>query len=149
MVLAATGRGIELRSQRASVKSKVWIIIHFPQLYFQSFALESVSFAFRVWRRSIDTILGFMSSVWFSYGAGILILSPKQFHLILIVLLLPLNWEIFKQNEVDHMKSSVAKVFLLCLILGTCLSFVLGEESKTNTFREREATDDSLGYPEM
>ncbi|KAF7825573.1 protein DEFECTIVE IN EXINE FORMATION 1 [Senna tora] len=47
------------------------------------------------------------------------------------------------------MKSSVTQVFWLCLILGTCLSFVLGEESKKNTFREREATDDSLGYPEI
>lgn len=47
------------------------------------------------------------------------------------------------------MKSPVPWVFLLCLVLGTCLSFVLGEESKKNTFREREATDDSLGYPEM
>ncbi|KAK4268653.1 hypothetical protein QN277_025273 [Acacia crassicarpa] len=47
------------------------------------------------------------------------------------------------------MKSSVTKVLWLCLILGTCLSFVLGEESKKNAFREREATDDSLGYPEI
>lgn len=47
------------------------------------------------------------------------------------------------------MKSSGTKVLLLCLILGTCLSLVLGEESKKNAFREREATDDSLGYPDM
>ncbi|KAI9115933.1 hypothetical protein K1719_012863 [Acacia pycnantha] len=47
------------------------------------------------------------------------------------------------------MKSSVTKVIWLGLILGTCLSFVLGEESKKNAFREREATDDSLGYPEI
>ncbi|XP_028770563.1 protein DEFECTIVE IN EXINE FORMATION 1 [Neltuma alba] len=47
------------------------------------------------------------------------------------------------------MKSSATKVLLLALILGACLSFVLGEESKKNAFREREATDDSLGYPEI
>ncbi|KAI4353171.1 hypothetical protein L6164_002142 [Bauhinia variegata] len=47
------------------------------------------------------------------------------------------------------MKSLGSKVFLLCLIFASCLSFVISDEAKKNTFREREATEDSEGYPEI
>nr|ASU91612.1 defective in exine formation 1 [Tapiscia sinensis] len=47
------------------------------------------------------------------------------------------------------MKSSATRVLLICLLLGACLNFVHGEDSKTNKFRERQASDDALGYPEM
>ncbi|KAJ1411283.1 WD40/YVTN repeat-like-containing domain superfamily [Sesbania bispinosa] len=47
--------------------------------------------------------------------------------------------------------SSSTKVLLLLLslVLCTCSTFVLSEDSKKNAFREREASDDSLGYPEI
>ncbi|PON63713.1 Quinoprotein alcohol dehydrogenase-like domain containing protein [Trema orientale] len=47
------------------------------------------------------------------------------------------------------MKSAGLRVFLICLILCTGLSFSNGEEQKKNKFREREASDDALGYPNI
>ncbi|XP_052172966.1 protein DEFECTIVE IN EXINE FORMATION 1 [Diospyros lotus] len=45
------------------------------------------------------------------------------------------------------------RVFLICLlIIGFSLGFIHGansEEAKKNKFREREATDDALGYPNL
>lgn len=49
-----------------------------------------------------------------------------------------------------HMKPSSSTILLLCLVLFTCFSsFAVSEDSKKNAFREREASDDSLGYPDM
>ncbi|CAK7333545.1 unnamed protein product [Dovyalis caffra] len=45
------------------------------------------------------------------------------------------------------MKSSAIRVFLICFLLVT--PSIHGEESGTNKFRAREATDDALGYPEI
>lgn len=39
------------------------------------------------------------------------------------------------------------RVLFLLLVFSISLSLIHGEEAKTNKFREREATDDSLGYP--
>ncbi|XP_015897105.1 protein DEFECTIVE IN EXINE FORMATION 1 [Ziziphus jujuba] len=47
------------------------------------------------------------------------------------------------------MKSSGFKVFVISLILCTALHFSHGEEAKKNKFREREASDDALGYPNV
>lgn len=47
------------------------------------------------------------------------------------------------------MKFSVILALLICLILFVPLKCIHGEEPKKNKFREREATDDALGYPEM
>ncbi|CAL1378871.1 unnamed protein product [Linum trigynum] len=47
------------------------------------------------------------------------------------------------------MKSSVAAVFFICLLLSDCLHSIHGEEIKKNKFREREASDDAAGYPEL
>ncbi|KAK9290180.1 hypothetical protein L1049_008346 [Liquidambar formosana] len=47
------------------------------------------------------------------------------------------------------MKSSATRVFLICFLVFTSLNFVNGEDSKKNKFREREATDDALGYPNV
>ncbi|XP_057458698.1 protein DEFECTIVE IN EXINE FORMATION 1 [Lotus japonicus] len=45
---------------------------------------------------------------------------------------------------------STKVLLLLSLVLYTCSSFVvLAEDSKKNAFREREASDDTLGYPEI
>jgi hypothetical protein len=44
---------------------------------------------------------------------------------------------------------SFTKVFIFLLLLCTFSSFVFSEDSKKNAFREREASDDALGYPEM
>ncbi|KAL5550133.1 hypothetical protein UlMin_000309 [Ulmus minor] len=47
------------------------------------------------------------------------------------------------------MKSTGFRVFLICFVL--CIGFNLshGDESKKNKFREREASDDALGYPNI
>ncbi|XP_061344418.1 protein DEFECTIVE IN EXINE FORMATION 1 [Gastrolobium bilobum] len=45
--------------------------------------------------------------------------------------------------------SSTKVLLLLSLLLFTCSTFVLSEDSKKNAFREREATEDSLSYPEI
>lgn len=55
----------------------------------------------------------------------------------------------FKYLKEDHMKSSGFKVFVISLILCTALHFSHGEEAKKNKFREREASDDALGYPNV
>lgn len=48
------------------------------------------------------------------------------------------------------MRSSAStQAFLICLILCSSLNFINGEESKKNKFREREASDDALGYPDI
>lgn len=47
------------------------------------------------------------------------------------------------------MKSSAFKVLLIGLVLCTALHFSHGEEAKKNKFREREASDDALGYPNL
>lgn len=47
------------------------------------------------------------------------------------------------------MKFSVISALLVCLILFARSKCIHGEEAKKNKFREREATDDALGYPEM
>lgn len=47
------------------------------------------------------------------------------------------------------MKFSGFKFFLACLILCTALHSSHGEEAKKNKFREREASDDALGYPNV
>ncbi|XP_030479712.1 protein DEFECTIVE IN EXINE FORMATION 1 [Cannabis sativa] len=48
------------------------------------------------------------------------------------------------------MKSAGLRVFLICLIFSVGLNLSYGEEpKKTNKFREREASDDSLGYPNI
>lgn len=47
------------------------------------------------------------------------------------------------------MKSSRFKFLLIFLLLGSCFSFILADDTKKNKFREREATDDSLGYPNL
>ncbi|XP_023736145.1 protein DEFECTIVE IN EXINE FORMATION 1 [Lactuca sativa] len=39
------------------------------------------------------------------------------------------------------------RVLFLLLLFSISLSLIHGEEAKTNKFREREATDDNLGYP--
>ncbi|KAJ8899673.1 hypothetical protein K2173_019370 [Erythroxylum novogranatense] len=41
------------------------------------------------------------------------------------------------------------RVLLICFLLFISIISVLGEESKKNKFREREATDDAAGYPEI
>ncbi|KAL1330953.1 protein DEFECTIVE IN EXINE FORMATION 1 [Arachis ipaensis] len=38
---------------------------------------------------------------------------------------------------------------LLCIVLCTFFTFVLSEDSEKNAFREREASEDTLGYPEI
>ncbi|PIA54423.1 hypothetical protein AQUCO_00900758v1 [Aquilegia coerulea] len=46
------------------------------------------------------------------------------------------------------------KLFFLCFVFSSCLNFIHGiteshsTETKTNKFRSREASDDTLGYPE-
>lgn len=49
------------------------------------------------------------------------------------------------------MKSSATAtfIFFICLLLGASITSVYGDDSKRNKFREREATDDALGYPEI
>ncbi|KAM1159712.1 hypothetical protein ACFX19_033417 [Malus domestica] len=47
------------------------------------------------------------------------------------------------------MESAAIRAFLICLILCAGSSFVHGEEPVTNKFREREASDDALGYPNI
>lgn len=48
------------------------------------------------------------------------------------------------------MKSNEIRViFLICLILCDGSKFVRGDEPAKNKFREREASDDSLGYPNI
>ncbi|KAF3449680.1 hypothetical protein FNV43_RR10411 [Rhamnella rubrinervis] len=47
------------------------------------------------------------------------------------------------------MKSSAFKVLLIGIVLCTALHFSDGEEAKKNKFREREASDDALGYPNI
>ncbi|XP_050114709.1 protein DEFECTIVE IN EXINE FORMATION 1-like isoform X2 [Malus sylvestris] len=47
------------------------------------------------------------------------------------------------------MKFPAIRAFLICLILCAGSSFVHGEEPAKNKFREREASDDSLGYPNI
>lgn len=52
------------------------------------------------------------------------------------------------------MKPSSSTILLLCVVLFTSFffffsSFVVSEDSKKNAFREREASDDSLGYPDI
>ncbi|XP_044461221.1 protein DEFECTIVE IN EXINE FORMATION 1 isoform X1 [Mangifera indica] len=48
------------------------------------------------------------------------------------------------------MKSLTTSVFLISLLLSvTFLNFVHGADSKQNKFRQRRATDDDLGYPEI
>ncbi|WJX48973.1 Protein DEFTIVE IN EXINE FORMATION 1, variant 2 [Trifolium repens] len=44
---------------------------------------------------------------------------------------------------------SFTKVLIFLLLLCTFSSFVFSEDSKKNAFREREASDDALGYPEI
>lgn len=39
------------------------------------------------------------------------------------------------------------RVYFLLLVFSVSFIFIDGEEAKTNKFREREATDDNLGYP--
>lgn len=48
------------------------------------------------------------------------------------------------------MKSSeFSRVLLICIFICVGLGISHGEESKKNKFREREASDDALGYPNM
>lgn len=47
--------------------------------------------------------------------------------------------------ECDHMKSRARRCLLICLLCLTLTNLSYGE----NKFRERKATDDELGYPEM
>ncbi|GAV68536.1 FG-GAP domain-containing protein [Cephalotus follicularis] len=47
------------------------------------------------------------------------------------------------------MKEKTASVLFTCLLLFTLLNFTHGEDSKKNKFREREATDDANGLPEL
>ncbi|XP_068317459.1 protein DEFECTIVE IN EXINE FORMATION 1-like [Pyrus communis] len=47
------------------------------------------------------------------------------------------------------MESAAIRAFLICLILCAGSSFVHGEEPAKNKFREREASDDALGYPNI
>ncbi|XP_062166288.1 protein DEFECTIVE IN EXINE FORMATION 1 [Alnus glutinosa] len=48
------------------------------------------------------------------------------------------------------MRSSAStRALLICLILCSSLNVINGEESKKNKFREREASDDALGYPDI
>lgn len=49
------------------------------------------------------------------------------------------------------MKSLAARVFFICLLLCTRSSFIQSDqqESNKNKFREREASDDALGYPNL
>ncbi|XP_068341041.1 protein DEFECTIVE IN EXINE FORMATION 1-like [Pyrus communis] len=47
------------------------------------------------------------------------------------------------------MKFPAIRAFLICLILCAGSSFVHGEEPAKNKFREREASDDALGYPNI
>lgn len=47
------------------------------------------------------------------------------------------------------MKSSATRAFLFCFLLCIYLNFVNGDDSKKNKFREREASDDALGYPNI
>lgn len=54
-----------------------------------------------------------------------------------------------ENEEEDHMRSAGLRVFLICLILCVGLNLCHGEEPKKNKFREREASDDALGYPNM
>lgn len=42
----------------------------------------------------------------------------------------------------------IRTLFVFCLVF-TWLSFANGEDAKKNKFREREATDDALGYPNL
>ncbi|KAI3771296.1 hypothetical protein L6452_02458 [Arctium lappa] len=41
------------------------------------------------------------------------------------------------------------RVLFLLLVFSISFIFIHGEEAKTNKFREREATDDNLGYPNL
>ncbi|KAI9380538.1 hypothetical protein POPTR_016G110800v4 [Populus trichocarpa] len=45
------------------------------------------------------------------------------------------------------MKPPAIRVFLICFLLFT--TSIHGDESKKNKFRDREATDDALGYPDI
>ncbi|XP_011012357.1 PREDICTED: uncharacterized protein LOC105116623 isoform X2 [Populus euphratica] len=45
------------------------------------------------------------------------------------------------------MKPPAIRVFLFCFLLFT--TSIHGDESKKNKFRDREATDDALGYPDL
>ncbi|XP_038702090.1 protein DEFECTIVE IN EXINE FORMATION 1-like isoform X2 [Tripterygium wilfordii] len=54
-----------------------------------------------------------------------------------------------KGNAKDPMNLSVTRVLLICLLLFVCLDFAHGDDSSENKFRKREATDDSLGYPDL
>ncbi|KAG7965010.1 hypothetical protein I3843_09G201500 [Carya illinoinensis] len=45
--------------------------------------------------------------------------------------------------------SATSRLFLICLILLSSLNFINGDESKKNKFREREASDDALAYPDV
>ncbi|GKV10119.1 hypothetical protein SLEP1_g21529 [Rubroshorea leprosula] len=47
------------------------------------------------------------------------------------------------------MKSMEVSVFWICLLLLTCSNFIRAEDSTTNKFRERRATDDELGFLEI
>ncbi|KAF9680005.1 hypothetical protein SADUNF_Sadunf06G0075200 [Salix dunnii] len=52
-----------------------------------------------------------------------------------------------KNQEHNPMEPSALTVLLICLLLLT--SSIHGEESNKNRFRDREATDDALGYPHL
>ena len=41
------------------------------------------------------------------------------------------------------------RVLYLLLVFSISLGLIHGEEEKANKFRDREATDDSLGYPNL
>ncbi|GLT52688.1 hypothetical protein SLA2020_260120 [Shorea laevis] len=47
------------------------------------------------------------------------------------------------------MKSMEVSVFWICLLLLACSNFIRAEDSTTNKFRERRATDDDLGFLEI
>ena len=47
------------------------------------------------------------------------------------------------------MKFSGISALFICLILFAPSNLIHGDEAKKNKFRERVATDDALGYPEM
>ncbi|KDP24492.1 hypothetical protein JCGZ_25056 [Jatropha curcas] len=45
--------------------------------------------------------------------------------------------------------ATTTSIFLISLLLSASLNSVNGEETKKNKFREREASDDALGYPDI
>ncbi|KAG6643355.1 hypothetical protein CIPAW_09G205700 [Carya illinoinensis] len=54
-----------------------------------------------------------------------------------------------KQGLAPMRSSATSRLFLICLILLSSLNFINGDESKKNKFREREASDDALAYPDV